>query len=77
MHVPNDLFPQFEAGNEAVHTVLVEAPNEKVAIAFGRGEAFNANFTAWDSVSDCIKLADNQVLSHKPSWNVVVDVTLD
>ncbi len=72
---PEDLFPQFEADNTAVFSVLVTAPNEMVAIAFGTHKALHSNYTGYDSVSDCVKLEPGYVMPHLPTKEIVVDLT--
>lgn len=55
---PEDLFKEFENGNEQVFAVFVKAPNEDIANAFGLAGAFHENYTGMDSVSTCIEVSE-------------------
>jgi hypothetical protein len=55
----SDLLPQFKKGNKNVFAVEVRAPNEDMACTIGYREAFFADYTSFDSVSNIIPLKDD------------------
>jgi hypothetical protein len=64
IHSQNDLKPEFEKKNEAVFGVLVKAPNEEIAYAFGVKEAFDENYTGLDSTSICVEVPGGYLSKH-------------
>lgn len=47
-----DLFTQYEKGNQNIFAVEVRAPNKGTAIAFGRSRAFEEYWSVQDTVSN-------------------------
>lgn len=77
---PDDLLPCFEAGagcDDGFIVLVIEgAPNEKVALAYGRAECWNKNMTAHDSVSDMIELDHANTIHGATVIKVDLSVTI-
>ena len=56
IHYPSDLYKQLKKDSEHVFAVIIEAPNEDVALSYGYRTAFFNNFTAHDTFSDCFPI---------------------
>lgn len=54
-----DLYDQFMIDNNDVFAVEIFAPNKDVASAYGYQAAFFENYTANDTCSICIEIADD------------------
>lgn len=75
LEAENDLLPRFEAGETEMFSVLVMAPSLHVATAYGCERAFHENFTGFNTVSDCFKLAEDHFLSREPSFSITADLS--
>lgn len=54
----NDLYPQYQKGNDHITAWEIEAENEEAALDKGYRKAFMSNFTAHDTFSDLICLEE-------------------
>lgn len=54
-----DLLVQYWLNNEHIFAVVIIANSIEVAEVYGRAQAWSSNYTAHDTVSNVVELADN------------------
>lgn len=79
VHKQEDLLKQFKQGNDAIFAVEIWAPGYDVAAAVGYREAFQENYTGYDTLSVLESLTDEKLAGWRdnvPSFTVEENGTI-